>query len=479
MGVFSKGIKCIKYKRKVLFIMEETPCKEACSEKNEQEKLFSNKKLASLLIPLALDQLLNSFMGTVDTLVVSRLGSAAISAVSLVDSINILIVQAFFALASGGAVVCSHYLGCKKEKHACEAAKQLVFITFLMSAIVSLICLIFNEPLLRLIFGDVEKAVMTNAKQYFFFSAISYPFIALYDDGSSIFRAQENSRLPMLISIEANILNIILNLIFVWVFHWGVAGSAAATMLARIFSMAMIMYRLRKKDLEIFLRSYHTIRPDWKEIKRILHIGIPSGIENSMFQFGKLAIQSTVSLMGTAAIAAQGMTNMIENLNGILAMGVGIGLMTVVGETLGAGRTEEAVCYIKKLCRISEIIVILSCLLMYILVRPITYFGGMEPASAKMCIFMVTCITIVKPIVWVRAFIPAYGLRAAGDVKFSMTVSILTMWLFRVSLAMILARGFGFGPIAVWIGMFTDWTIRSIIFSLRFRSRKWLKHQVI
>ena len=444
-----------------------------------QPRLFVNKKLAALLIPLALDQLLNSFMGTVDTLVVSNLGSAAISAVSLVDSINILIVQAFFALASGGTVVCSHYLGCKKEKHAKEAAKQLIFITFIMSVIIAGLCLAFNGPILKLIFGDVEPAVMTNAKTYFFFSAISYPFIALYDDGSSIFRAQENSRLPMLISIWANVLNLVLNLVFVWVFRWGVAGSASATMIARIFSMLAVMYRLRNPELEISLKNYFSIRPDWGEIRRILHIGIPSGVENSMFQFGKLAIQSTVSLMGTVAIAAQGMTNIIENLNGILAMGVGVGLMTVVGETLGAGRKEETVYYIKKLCVIAEAVVIVSCLVMYALVRPITHFGGMEPASAKMCIFMVTWITIVKPLVWVMAFIPAYGLRAAGDVKFSMTVSVLSMWLCRVTLAMILARVFHMGPMAVWIGMFTDWTIRCVIFTIRFKKRKWLNHQVI
>lgn len=453
--------------------------KNATAVQPVQQKLFSNRKLAALLIPLALDQLLNSFMGTVDTLVVSNLGSAAISAVSLVDSINILIVQAFFALASGGTVVCSHYLGCKKEKHAKEAAKQLIFITFIMSVIIAGLCLAFNGPILKLIFGDVEPAVMTNAKTYFFFSAISYPFIALYDDGSSIFRAQENSRLPMLISIWANVLNLVLNLVFVWVFRWGVAGSASATMIARIFSMLAVMYRLRNPELEISLKNYFSIRPDWGEIRRILHIGIPSGVENSMFQFGKLAIQSTVSLMGTAAIAAQGMTNIIENLNGILAMGVGVGLMTVVGETLGAGRKEEAVYYIKKLCVIAEAVVIVSCLVMYALVRPITHFGGMEPASAKMCIFMVTWITIVKPLVWVMSFIPAYGLRAAGDVKFSMTVSVLSMWLCRVTLAMILARVFHMGPMAVWIGMFTDWTIRCVIFTIRFKNQKWLNHQVI
>lgn len=441
--------------------------------------MFSNKALWKLMAPLAFDQLLNSMMGTVGTMVVSNLGSAAISAVSLVDAINVLIVQAFYALAAGGTVVCSQYLGCKKEKEANEAARQLLFITFVLSVVIAAICLAANGPLLRLIFGEVEPQVMKYSRQYFIISAISYPFIALYDDGSSIFRAQENSKTPMMISLCANILNLILNILFVWGFHMEVIGSATATMLSRAFSMITVLCLLRRPELIIRLRGYLSIRPIWSQIRRILYLGIPSGIENSMFQFGKLAIQSTVSMMGTAAIAAQGMTNILENLNGILAIGIGVGLMTVVGECMGAGRKDEAAYYIKKMTAVSEVVVIASCLLIFALVHPITIFGGMEAKSAKMCIFMVGCITIAKPIVWSLAFIPAYGFRAAGDVKFTMVTSALIMWFCRVTLAMFLARVLGFGPIAVWIGMFTDWSVRAIIYSIRFKSGKWMEHQVI
>lgn len=441
--------------------------------------MFSNKALWKLMAPLAFDQLLNSMMGTVGTMVVSNLGSAAISAVSLVDAINVLIVQAFYALAAGGTVVCSQYLGCKKEKEANEAARQLLFITFVLSVVIAAICLAANGPLLRLIFGEVEPQVMKYSRQYFIISAISYPFIALYDDGSSIFRAQENSKTPMMISLCANILNLILNILFVWGLHMEVIGSATATMLSRAFSMIAVLYLLHRPGLIIRLRGYLSIRPIWSQIRRILYLGIPSGIENSMFQFGKLAIQSTVSMMGTAAIAAQGMTNILENLNGILAIGIGVGLMTVVGECMGAGRKDEAAYYIKKMTAVSEVVVIASCLLIFALVHPITIFGGMEAKSAKMCIFMVGCITIAKPIVWSLAFIPAYGFRAAGDVKFTMVTSALIMWFCRVTLAMFLARVVGFGPIAVWIGMFTDWSVRAIIYSIRFKSGKWMEHQVI
>ena len=183
---------------------------------------------------------------------------------------------------------------------------------------------------------------MTYARQYFMISALSYPFIALYDDGSSIFRAQENSNLPMKISLLANVLNLILNLLFVWGFHMGVIGSALATFISRGFSITVVLYELHKPGWLISLQKYASIRPSWQQIRRILYLGIPSGIENSMFQFGKLVIQSTVSMMGTASIAAQGMTNILENLNGIMAIGIGVGLMTVVGECIGAGRKDEA-----------------------------------------------------------------------------------------------------------------------------------------
>ena len=445
----------------------------------KQTHLYSNTDLRKLLIPIIIEQLLSSLMGTVDTMMVSNVGSAAISAVSLVDSINILVIQALSALAAGGAILCSQYIGSEKRDGAIRSAQQVLFVMTVLSVALSAGCLIFRVPLLRVIFGAVEADVMKNSQVYFLFTLLSFPFIGLYDAGASILRAQNNSRSPMVISVISNFMNIGGNAILIFGFHMGVEGAAISTLISRIFCAVVVLWKLRDESKPIFVKQYLSIRPDFGLIKKILFIGIPSGIENSMFQFGKLAIQSTVSLMGTAAIAAQGMASIIENLNGIMGIGIGIGLMTVVGETLGAGRKEEAVYYVKKLCIVSEVVIIASCLLLYALVRPITYFGGMEPESAKMCIFMVTCITIVKPLIWVMAFVPAYGFRAAGDVKFTMTVSMLTMWLCRVTLSIVLARVFGFGPIAVWIGMFSDWALRGVIFTIRFRNRKWLNHHVI
>lgn len=447
----------------------------------QQQHMFSNRMICSLLIPVVLEQLLNSIMGTADTMMVSNVGSAAISAVSLVDSINVLVIQAFSALAAGGAIICAQYIGQRNKEKAKESARQVLFIITAISVAVSLICLVFQKPLLRLIFGSVEPAVMRASEIYFFYTALSFPFIAAYDSAASIFRAQDNTKGPMIISMISNVMNIAGNAVMIWGFHMGVAGAALSTLISRIFCAVVVIIQLRKEKegQEIVVRDYFEIRPDWSMIRRILGLGIPSGIENSMFQLGKLAIQSTVSTLGTTAIAAQAMTNILENLNGIAAIGVGVGLMTIVGQCLGAGRQDEAVYYIKKLCVIAEVIIIISCLGVFALTKPITILGGMEKESADMCFHMVMWITIVKPLVWIMAFIPGYGLRAAGDVKFSMIVSCCTMWACRFCLCVFLIRVMGFGPMGVWIGMFADWTLRGIIFTWRFHSRKWLQHKVI
>ena len=447
----------------------------------QQQHMFTNRMIRNLLIPVVLEQLLNSIMGTADTMMVSNVGSAAISAVSLVDSINVLVIQAFSALAAGGAIVCAQYIGQRNKEKANESARQVLFIITAISVAVSLICLVFQKPLLRLIFGSVEAEVMRASEVYFFYTALSFPFIAAYDSAASIFRAQDNTRGPMTISMISNVMNIAGNAIMIWVFHMGVAGAALSTLISRIFCAVVVLIQLRKEreGQEIVVRDYFKIRPNWSMIKRILGIGIPSGVENSMFQLGKLAIQSTVSTLGTAAIAAQAMTNILENLNGIAAIGVGVGLMTIVGQCLGAGRKDEAVYYIKKLCVIAEIVVLTSCLIVFALTKPVTILGGMEKESADMCFHMVMWITIMKPLVWTMAFVPGYGLRAAGDVKFSMITSCCTMWGCRFCLCVWLIRVMGFGPMGVWSGMFAVWTVRSIIFTWRFHSRKWLQHKVI
>ena len=441
--------------------------------------LFSNKALVALLIPIVVEQLLNSFMGMIDTMMVSNVGSEALSGVSLVDSVNNLIVQLFSAMATGAAIVCSHYVGMRYKEGANNAAKQVVISVGVIALVITVFGIIFKRQILGIIFGQIEPGVMENAVIYFFFTALSYPFLALFSAGSAIFRSCGNSRYPMTVSVISNVINIIGNYILIFTFDMGVTGAAIATLISRIFCMVAVYVALAKPRQDIVVNDYMNIRPDWSLIKTILAIGIPSGIENSMFQFGKLAIQSTVSTMGTAVIAAQAMTNILESLNGIFGLGVGMCLMTVVGQCMGAGRKEEARYYIIKLCIIAEVGITISCLLVYAMLRPVTVIAGMESTSAALCIEMMTAITIVKPLIWTGSFVPAYGLRAAGDVRFSMTTSIITMWGCRVALCIFLVRTYNMGPMAVWYGMFADWALRSVIFFSRFLSGKWMKKEVI
>ena len=302
-------------------------------------RLYDNKALAALILPLICEQIFTAFMGTADSMMVSNVGAAAISAVSLVDSINILVIQAFYALASGGAIVCANFLGQGRRDRAEASANQLLFVIFYISIAITLLCLLFRKPLLRLVFGAVEPDVMEAALTYFFYTSLSFPFIALFDSGSSVFRAQNNSRLPMTVTILTNIMNIIGNAILIWGFGLGVAGAAISTLLSRISAALSVLFFLRRplpaKTGGIRIGNFLWVRPEGRLIRNILRIGIPSGVENGMFQFGKLAIQSSVSTLGTAAIAAQAITNILENFNGIAGVGIGIGMIFKARATSG------------------------------------------------------------------------------------------------------------------------------------------------
>lgn len=441
--------------------------------------MFTKKQIRALLIPLMIEQVLNSLMGTADTMMVTTVGSAAISAVSLVDSINVLIIYVFSAMAVGGSIVCAQYLGRKEKAEANETGRQLVLTVFVLSMAVMLVCTLLRTPLLRLVFGRVDAEVMENARVYLLITALSYPFIALYNAGAALFRVDGNSRLPMTIAMICNLINIAGNAILIFGCGMGVAGAALATLLSRILCALAVLICLRRPRQNIVIRDYLRIRPQFSRILNILALGIPTGVENGMFQFGKLVIQSSVSTLGTTAIAAQAMTCMMEQLISEAPIGIGLGMMTVVGQCMGANRPDEARKYIWRLSGYAEITLVLSCAVAALIVRPVTVLGGMEPAAAEMAQKLTYLICIYKSIAWTLSFIPGYGMRAAGDVRFSMIVASCTMWLCRVVVSVVLIRRCGFGPIAVWIGMFADWTVRSVIFTLRMRSGRWAQKKVL
>ena len=422
--------------------------------------MFSDAALYSLLIPIIVEQFLNALMGMADTMMISNLGSAAISAVSLTDSINTLMIQVFAALAAGGTVICSQYLGQKNIEQCNKAAKQLLLVILVLSSSIAVFCLVFRRPLLSLIFGQVSAEVMDASLIYFGITVMSYPFFALFQGGAGLYRACGDSRLPMRISIITNMMNIVGNAVLVFVIPLGVAGAALSTLLSRVIGAVWILGYLHRNKQEIVVRNYLSVRPDADMIRRVMWPSVPSGVENGMFQFGKLAIQSSVS-------------------TGIAGCGVGIGMMTVVGQCLGAGCKDQAVYYIKKLTTWGEAVIIASCAAVYMISGPVVKLAGMEPDAAELCLKMVLLITVVKPVFWAMSFIPAYGFRAAGDVKYTMIVSSLTMWLCRVAGSIFMIRVMHLGILAVWIGMFMDWGVRGIIYRIHFVRGTWLKKSVI
>ena len=443
------------------------------------ERMFSRRALIALMIPLIIEQIFTALMGTADTMMVARVGNAAVSGVSLVDSLNNLMLMVFTATATGGTIACAQFLGAGDREGANRAARQVLLSVAVISLFCCLGCVLLRRPLLYLIFGSVEQDVMDAAQIYFLVTALSYPFIGVYGASAALYRAAGNSRLPMAVSAAGNLLNIAGNAVFLFVLHWGAFGAALSTALSRLIQCVVILLLHRRPGQTIVLDRYLRIRPDWPLIRTVLRVGIPTGIENGMFQFGKLMVQSTVALLPTAEIAAQAVVNTLEYFTSMPSMAVGLGLVTVAGQCMGAERPGEARHYTIRLTLWSEALVLLTGLVIFLAVGPVCSLSGLSEESAAIVYRMMLLITVVKPFIWPLAFTPPNAMRAAGDVKFSMLVSAGSMWIFRVALCMGLIRGLGFGVLGVWIAMFVDWTVRAVVFTVRFFRGDWMRKRVL
>ena len=447
-------------------------------QNNALARKFNAASLLRFALPNIAMMMLLSMYTIVDGMFISRLvGTTALSAINMSFPLNCLQMAIGIMLGTGGSAIIARRQGEGRTDEARRNFTMLIAVALGIGLIFAVFGNLFLNPILRLL--GTSELQWADCRIYTRIQLVFAPMLFLQTAFQTLFVTAGKPGLGLLTSVGGGITNVVLDWLFMGPMNMGVAGAAIATLGSRVISAVVVFAFLHNPSQEIAVRDYLHIRPDGRRIMRILSLGIPNGIENAMFQFGKLAIQSTVSTLGTIAIAAQAMTNILENLNGIAAIGIGIGMMTVVGQCLGAGRKDEAIYYIKKLTAVAEIVIIASCALVFLATKPVTILGGMEPESAKMCLYMVGWITVVKPIVWTLAFIPAYGMRAAGDVRFSMILSCISMWAFRVTLCIYLCRVHGFGPIAVWIGMFTDWTIRGIVFTFRFMGRRWLAHKVV
>ncbi len=441
--------------------------------------MFTRRQIVTLLIPLMLEQFLTGLMGIADTMMVTHVGDSAISAVVSVDAINTLVLNLLAALATGGVIVCAQHLGRGQREEANAAAHQVLLSAVTIGGIMAAFCLLFRRPLLFLIFGSVDADVMAQALQYFFITAISYPFLAAQQTGAAVFRAAGRSAPPMEVAAIANGANIAGNAVLIFVFHQGVVGAAIATLGSRILSAVLLLALLRNEALPISIRDYRRIRPDWAVIGTVLRVGVPTGVENSMFQLGKLVVQSTVSTMGSAVMAAQAMLQTLDSVQCMAGQAIGLGLLTVAGQCMGAGRVDETKKYTVRFCLLSELSLVIMGVILWGACPAIVRVAGMSAESAALTVRMIVLINVAKALFWATAFTLPNGMRAAGDVRFSATVSALSMWIFRVGGCLVLCRVFHMELLGVWLAWFADWVVRSAVYLWRWHSGKWAEKQVL
>ena len=442
--------------------------------------MFTRQQLVSLLLPLIAEQALNVTIGMADTLMVSSVGEAAVSGVSLVDSFNTLMIQILSALATGGAVVASQYIGHRDHKQAKASAAQILFVMVSLGTTVAVLVAFGRHALLRGIFGSIDADVMRYAETYFLLSALSYPFIGVYNAGAALFRAQGNSKISMLSSLVMNIVNIGGNALLIYGFGMGVMGAALASLVSRMIACFAVIWLLERPGCALRVDRLADMKPDGDLIGRILKVGIPAGIENGMFQIGKLSVSSLTSTLGTAAIAANAVVNSLNTILNIPANAVGMAALTVIGQCLGAGEKEQAKDYAKQMLFLAYC----GCWIMNLsaffgLNRVVISWFNLSPEAFNMALQVLAVFNLVSLLIWPSSFTLPNILRAAGDAPFTMTVSVISMWTFRVGSCYLMVLAFHGGLMSIWIGMYLDWAFRSLCFAIRFLRGKWLDQKVI
>ena len=429
--------------------------------------MFTRTQLIKLLAPLIVEQILTVLVGMADVVMVAAVGEAAVSGVSLVDSISILIIQIMGAMATGGAVVYSQYLGKRQVRDAGTAAGQLVFVTLAISLGVTAVALAGNRRLLSAIFGQVEREVMDNAQTYFLITAMSYPFIGLYNACAALFRSMGNAKVSMFTSLVMNGINITGNAVCVFGLKMGVAGVAYPTLVSRMTAAVLIFVLLQNRHNEIRISGLKALKPHSGMIRTILSVGIPGGLENGMFQFGKIFLQSLVSSLGTASIASYAVACNLVTLLYLPGNALGLGLITIVGQCVGAGKPREAMHYTKVLLAVNYLILAVLSMAMFFGTDLLVSFYNLSPEAAAIShvLLQAHCVAMI---LWPAAFTLPNALRAALDARFTMAVSVFSMWAFRIGFAYLFVYLFDLGVPGVWYGMFIDWVFRALVFAGRF-----------
>ena len=438
-------------------------------------RLFSRNDLVRLIIPLIVDQFLQVAVGLSDSIMVARVGEAAVSGVSLVDTVMLLIINIFTALATGGAVIAGQYLGRKDPKTGCEATAQLFNFTFLFSIFIMILGYLGQNVILHHVFGKIEPEVMKDSRTYLLIVLSSIPMIAMYNAGAAIFRAMGNSNIAMKTSLLMNSINVFGNALLIFGFHRGVEGVAIPTVVSRGVACVVILILLNNQKHELHILHPYPFKIKWNVLKKILYIGIPNGLENSMFQLGKIAVLSLVSGLGTASLAANAVGNNIANFAILPGMSFGFALLTVCAQCVGAGDFEQVKYYTKHMMRVEYLCLIASNLIVILALPFILSVYNLSDEAAQyandIILYHAACVVTI----WPLSFTLPNTLRAAADVKVTMVLSIISMWVFRFGFSYLLTMVFHMGIFGVWVAMTIDWLVRGIFFVCRYKSGRWQK----
>ena len=440
--------------------------------------LFSNRELANLIGPLVIEQLLAVFVGTADSIMVANVGEAAVSGVSLVDNIMILIINIFAALATGGAVVAGQYIGRKDEKSACKAATQLVWFVSLSAVAIMILVYFGKDIILNQVFGHITAEVKGHADIYLLIVTVSIPFIALYNGGAAIFRAMGNSQVSMRVSLLMNAINVTGNAILVFGLRIGTAGVAIPTLISRMVAAIVITALLCNQTRILHIERTLKIRFDGRMIRKILAIGVPNGLENSMFQLGKILVLSLVSTFGTYAIAANAVSNAIALFQILPGMAISLAITTVISQCVGANDYEQVHYYLKKLLAIIYVAMVGTVALIFLALPLILKAYNLSDQTAAAATNIIHFHGISAMIIWPLSFALPAAYRAGGDAKACMYTSIVSMWIFRIGFSYLVGKYMGLGVFGVWVAMVIDWVVRAICFIIRYFNGKW-KHGAI
>ena len=418
--------------------------------------IFTNKDLKKLIVPLIMEQALAITVGMADTMMISSVGEAAVSGVSLVDMFNNLVIAVLAALATGGAVVASQFVGANKPEEACRSAKQLLWINALITVLVSLLVIIGHRFILNLFFGKIEEDVMRNAIVYLIISALSFPFLAVYNACAALFRSMGNSQITLKVSMLMNIINVGGNAICVFGLKMGVAGVAVPSLISRAVAGLCLYVLLRNPDYLIHL-GRERFRFEWPVIRKILYIGIPSGIENGIFQLGRVIVVSIIAGFGTVQIAANGVANSLDSMGCIIGQGMNLAMITVIGQCVGAGDLAQVKYYTKKLLLITYAATAVMNSLILLFLHPILGLYGLGAEATELAYVLVMIHDGLAILLWPASFVLPNMLRACNDVKYTMTTAIFSMVTFRIGLSLVFGVHMGMGAVGVWIAMAVDW----------------------